>query len=224
MPYPSVGIDEAGRGPAIGPMVVAGVALSRAAVRRLRGAGVTDSKRLRAARREELLPLIVENAESYAIRVVEPRRIDEAVLRGELNLLEAEAMGELVRELKPAQAILDSPMRNCKKFAELVRSFSGPGVRIRAENHADSKYVQVAAASIVAKVERDRRIRELSVLTGIDLGSGYPNDPRTRGAILRILRGESFPRDQVRWSWITVRRTIADMRRSDLTGSLDRVI
>lgn len=220
MSPPSAGIDEAGRGPVIGPMVVAGVLLSKRTAKSLREAGVTDSKRLKAAKREEILPLIVENAESYAIRVVEPRRIDEAVSRGMLNLLEAEVMGELLRELRPSYAIVDSPMRNCRKFEELVKSFSGYNARIRAENHADAKYVQVAAASIVAKVERDRRIKELISLTGMDLGSGYPHDPRTREAILRILSGESFPKDQVRWSWLTVRRVLTDLRRSDLTGFL----
>ncbi|MEM0017110.1 MAG: ribonuclease HII [Candidatus Korarchaeum sp.] len=221
MSPPSAGVDEAGRGPVIGPMVVAGVLLSRRAVKSLREAGVTDSKRLRADKREELSLLIMENADSYAIEVVEPRRIDEAVSRGMLNLLEAEVMGRLVRELRPAYTIVDSPMRNCRKFAELVRSFSGLNARIRAENHADERYVHVAAASVVAKVERDRRIRELSGLTGMDLGSGYPHDPRTRGAILRILSGESFPRDQVRWSWLTVRRMSAAMRGSDLTDFLE---
>ncbi|MCS7103833.1 MAG: ribonuclease HII, partial [Candidatus Korarchaeum sp.] len=218
---PSAGVDEAGRGPVIGPMVIASVVLSRGAAKRLREAGITDSKRLRAAKREELLPIIVENADSYAIKVVEPRRVDEAVSKSMLNLLEAEVMGELLRELKPVYAIVDSPMRNCRKFAELVRRFSGSGVRIKAENYADLRYTQVAAASIVAKVERDRRMRELSVLTGMDLGSGYPHDPRTREAIIRILRGESFPADQVRWKWATVQRILADMRRSDLTRFLD---
>ncbi|MEM3691856.1 MAG: ribonuclease HII, partial [Candidatus Korarchaeum sp.] len=105
MSPPSAGVDEAGRGPVIGPMVVAGVLLSRRAVKSLREAGVTDSKRLRADKREELSLLIMENADSYAIEVVEPRRIDEAVSRGMLNLLEAEVMGRLVRELRPAYTI-----------------------------------------------------------------------------------------------------------------------
>ena len=205
----------------IGPMVVACVILSRGAARRLRELGVVDSKRLRADRREELLPLILENADSHAIRAIEPRRIDEAVSKGMLNLLEAEAMGELIRELRPSQAIVDSPMRNCRKFAELVKSFSGPGVRIRAENHADERHVQVAAASIVAKVERDRRMRELSSITGLDLGSGYPHDPRTREAINRILRGEDFPRDQVRWRWATIRRVLSEAKRGRLMDFLD---
>lgn len=220
MSHLPAGIDEAGRGPVIGPMVVACVILSRRAARTLRELGVVDSKRLRADRREYLLPLILENADSYAIKVIEPRRIDEAVSKGMLNLLEAEVMGELLRELRPPQAIVDSPMRNCRKFSELVRRFSGSDVRVRAENHADERYIQVAAASIVAKVERDRRMRELGSLIGLEVGSGYPHDPRTREVINRILRGESFPEDQVRWSWATIQRVLAKEKQSHLNDFL----
>jgi len=217
----SAGIDEAGRGPVIGPMVVAGVLLSREGARRLREIGVMDSKRLKAARREELLPMILEEADSYAMRVIEPRRIDEAVSKGALNLLEAEVMGEIIRELRPSCAIIDSPMRNCRRFAELVRGFLDFSVRIRAENYADAKYVQVAAASIVAKVERDRRIRELSELSGIELGSGYPHDMRTRAAVERILRGEAFPRDQVRWRWATIQGMRSRLMGREITDFLE---
>ena len=218
-----MGIDEAGRGPVIGPMVVAAVILKRREAKRLREMGVTDSKLLSAERREELFPMIIESAESYLIKVIEPKRIDEAVSKNILNLLEAEVMSELIRELRPARVIVDSPMRNCRKFSEVLRGFLGDlSVKIIAENKADSKYVQVASASIIAKVERDRRIRELSELTGIDIGSGYPGDPKTREAIKIILKGAEFPRDQVRWKWATINKLLEEIRGRDLTEFLDR--
>lgn len=214
----SAGADEAGRGPLIGPMVVAGVVLSKGAARKLRELGVTDSKRLSPKRREELYPLIIENSESYAFEVIEPRRIDEAVSKGMLNYLEAEVMAGVIKELGPSSAILDSPMRNCRKFVEIVKGFlEGMNVRIRAENFADAKYVQVASASIIAKVERDKRVKELSLRTGLDLGSGYPHDPKTREAIAKIVCGVEFPRDQVRWKWATVRNILSNIR----SGSIE---
>ncbi len=217
-----MGIDEAGRGPVIGPMVVAAVILKRKEARRLREMGVVDSKLLSAERREELLPIIIESAESYSMRVIEPRRIDEAVSKNMLNILEAEVMSELIRELRPAKVIVDSPMRNCRKFSNILRGFLGDSsVKIVAENKADSKYVQVASASIIAKVERDRRIKELSELTGMEIGSGYPGDPKTREAIRMILKGADFPRDQVRWKWATINKLSGEIKGRDLTEFLD---
>lgn len=217
-----MGIDEAGRGPVIGPMVVAAVILKRKEARRLREMGVVDSKLLSAERREELLPIIIESAESYSMRVIEPRRIDEAVSKNMLNILEAEVMSELIRELRPAKVIVDSPMRNCRKFSNILRGFLGDSsIKIVAENKADSKYVQVASASIIAKVERDRRIKELSELTGMEIGSGYPGDPKTREAIRMILKGADFPRDQVRWKWATINKLSGEIKGRDLTEFLD---
>ncbi len=217
-----MGIDEAGRGPVIGPMVVAAVILKRKEARRLREMGVVDSKLLSAERREELLPIIIESAESYSMRVIEPRRIDEAVSKNMLNILEAEVMSELIRELRPAKVIVDSPMRNCRKFSNILRGFLGDSsIKIVAENKADSKYVQVASASIIAKVERDRRIKELSELTGMEIGSGYPGDPKTREAIRMILKGADFPRDQVRWKWVTINKLSGEIKGRDLTEFLD---
>ncbi len=219
---PTAGLDEAGRGPVIGPMVVAGVVLSPKAAKKLKEAGVRDSKLLTPGRREELEPLIKELAEAYALRVVEPRRIDEAVSENGLNLLEAGVMAEIIRELRPSMVIVDAPGRNTEKFKRILKSkLEGIPVRVRAENKADRRFVHVAAASILAKVERDRRIAELRRRVDYDFGSGYPGDPKTREFLFRVLSGYPFPKDQIRWRWATVKNLLDEKRRTSLTDFME---
>ncbi len=218
----TAGVDEAGRGPVIGPMVIAGVVLGARAAKELRKRGVKDSKLLPPAERERLEPLIKEMAEAYAIKVVEPRRIDEVVSRKGLNLLEAEVMADIVRELGPSLVIVDAPGRNTSKFKEAMRSrLGGLSVRIRAENRADRRFVHVAAASILAKVERDRRIAELRERAGYDFGSGYPGDQKTKEFLLKVLGGYPFPKDQIRWKWATMQNLLDERRRTSLTDFLE---
>lgn len=218
----TAGVDEAGRGPVIGPIVVAGVLMEGRVAKRLRDIGVKDSKLLSPDERKRLEPLIKEMAEAYTIRVVEPRRIDEVVSKKGLNILEVDVMADIVRELWPSYVIVDALGRNASKFKEILRSkLSGLSVRIRAESKADRRFTHVAAASILAKVERDRRIAELRERTGYEFGSGYPSDPRTRELLMKVLEGLPFPRDQIRWKWATLRNLIEEKRRSRLTDFLD---
>ncbi len=218
---PTAGLDEAGRGPVIGPMVVAGVVLTPSAARKLRAMGVKDSKLLTPERREEFEPVIKELAEAYVLRVVEPKRIDEAVSENGLNLLEAEVMADIIRELRPSLAIVDAPGRNTDRFKRVLKSkLGGMSVRVRAENKADKRFVHVAAASILAKVERDRRVDELKERACYDFGSGYPGDRRTKEFLLKVLGGYPFPKDQIRWKWATMQNLLDERRRTSLMGFL----
>ncbi len=202
----TAGIDEAGRGPVIGPMVVAGVLIRGKRLKILREAGVKDSKLLSRGRREELKDLILEVADAHVIRVVHPKRIDEAVSIRGLNKLEAEVMAEVIRELRPTLAIVDAPMVNTRKFASMIKALAGElNFRLLARNKADKKYLHVAAASILAKVERDRIIDEIKEELGVDFGSGYPSDPKTREFIRKVLKGGKRL-DVIRWNWATVHR------------------
>ncbi len=219
---PTAGLDEAGRGPVIGPMVIAGVILSPDAAKKLKRMGVRDSKLLPPERREELEPMIKELADAYAVRVVEPKRIDDAVTRNELNALEAEVMAEIILELKPSMVIVDAPGRNTDKFKRILKSkLGGVPVRVRAENKADVRFVHVAAASILAKVERDRKVAELRARAGYDFGSGYPGDPRTKEFLLKVLSGFPFPKDQIRWKWATMQNLLNERRRASLTDFME---
>ena len=72
-----------------------------------------------------------------------------------------------------------------------------------AEHKADENHPEVSAASIIAKVTRDRLIAEISNELGLDIGSGYPSDPKTKAAVIELVKGET-PHDCLRWSWKTV--------------------
>ncbi len=189
-----LGIDEAGRGSVIGPLVVAGVYGDE----ELKDIGVKDSKELSPRRREELFEEIVD---SYHVYVVElpPPLIDEYVRAGKLNVLEMEAAVGIIRESRAERVIVDSPDPNSERYGEEIARRTGVHV---VSEHGAERYPVVAAASIVAKVLRDRRIREIEEEYGIKVGSGYPHDENT----LTFLRANrlSLP-PFVRRSWKTVR-------------------
>ncbi|MFZ8855142.1 MAG: ribonuclease HII, partial [Thermofilaceae archaeon] len=176
------GVDEAGRGPLLGPMVIAIASISREKEELLVRMGVRDSKALTPSRRRALRALLERVLDYYAVRVVEPAEVDEAVSKGQLNLLEARIIAELVRqaasEVELEVVYVDSPDPVPERFERLLTSLIGEGVRVVAENGADAKYVVVGAASIIAKTERDRIVEELKRKYG-DFGSGYPSDPKT---------------------------------------------
>jgi len=151
------------------------------------------------------------------IRVVEPWEIDEAVGgRGDknLNYLEARIAAELINHLhtRVNAVYVDSPDPVPERYVKLIKQHLRrelQGLKLLAANHADRLYPSVAAASIVAKVERDRIIEELKRIYG-DFGSGYPSDPKTRLFLLRFIReGRPLP-PIVRRSWATLRRLALD--------------
>ena len=206
------GLDEAGRGCVIGPMAVAGVLFDQDSLARLVEIGVRDSKVLSPSRREELAVKIRSLALAYKVILVQPCEIDMAVATCGLNKLEAKIMACIIDELGPDLAYVDSSDILAPRFASTIRSYmrSGRPVEIVAEHEADARYPVVAAASIIAKVERDRALRCLKEEIGVDFGSGYPGDPRT----LRFLRDwyaryKSYP-DFVRKSWKTAREIAAE--------------
>ncbi len=200
------GVDEAGRGPLFGPMVIAIASISREKEELLVRMGVRDSKALTPSRRRALRALLERVLDYYAVRVVEPAEVDEAVNKGQLNLLEARIIAELVRraasEVELEVVYVDSPDPVPERFERLLTSLIGEGVRVVAENGADAKYVVVGAASIIAKTERDRIVEELKRKYG-DFGSGYPSDPKTREFAERWLREHGEPPPFARRSWST---------------------
>ncbi len=180
-----MGVDEAGRGPVIGPMVMAGVIVDEALKKELKDAGVKDSKKVLPNKREKLFHLISSKCKHHII-IISPKEIDAALSDTELNLnmLEAIKTAELINILRPDVAIVDSPSNNVLKYASHVRKHVGDSLRdtikIIAENKADENYVSSSAASILAKVTRDREIEKLKKELNVDFGSGYASDPLTQ--------------------------------------------
>ena len=178
-----VGIDEAGRGPVLGPMVVGAFAIRPEDYPKLLLLGVKDSKLLAKKRRSELALALADLASGIHLIEIPPARLD----RENLNDLELEAFAEGIRKLKPSAVFIDAPVgpRGIPRFRDrLAALLPSPVPDLTLENRADVRFPVVSAASILAKVRRDAIIAELAVAHG-DLGSGYPSDPKTRNFLLR---------------------------------------
>jgi len=175
------GVEEAGRGPVIGPMVMAGVINEEKDLDKLKAIGVKDSKLLLPKKREELFDKIKNIVKADEIIIISAKQVDDALESEELNLnwLEAETTSEIINKLNPDKAILDCPSNNIKSYSDYVKKNLKKDVEIIAEHKADLNYVVVAAASILAKVTRDREIKLLKEEIKEDFGSGYSSDPKT---------------------------------------------
>ena len=179
------GIDEAGRGPVIGPLVTAGVVIDSADEAKLKKLGVKDSKLILPKKREELYGKIVEIVKRHEIITLSPQDIDSALIDPDTNLnwLEADTTAEVVNKLKPEKVIVDCPSNNIEEYSDYIRKKLNVDCELVAEHKADLNHVVVAAASILAKVTRDKMIEEIKKEVGQDIGSGYPADPVTKAFI-----------------------------------------
>ncbi len=199
------GIDEAGRGAVIGPLVIAGVSADERTANSLKKMGVRDSKLLTPKKREVLAEKIEGVAKDIAVIKVGPCKIDSHIKGGvNLNKIEAMRMADITNFLKPHRMFIDCPERNLEKFNRFVSSMvrCEPMPEMITENKADVRYPIVAAASIIAKVERDREIAELCKEHG-NLGSGYPSDEVTVNWLKSHLEDNGKFPDFVRRSWMT---------------------
>ncbi|HJJ35595.1 MAG TPA: ribonuclease HII [Methanocorpusculum sp.] len=167
------GIDEAGKGPVLGPMTAAGVVVEGPDA--LNGLGIKDSKQLTPKKREELFEVIV-GTYPYHVVVKSPQEIDARP--GTMNAFTVSCHAEVLRNLVPDKVILDACDVNADRFGTNVLSASGISCDVVSIHKADAKYTVVGAASIVAKVTRDRIIETLREEFG-DIGSGYPSDEVT---------------------------------------------
>lgn len=201
------GVDEAGRGPVLGPMVMALVVVDEEGEQELREMGVRDSKQLSPEEREEMYPDIVKVAKDVVIARVEPFEIDSYVAKRSLNELEAVKVAEMVGRARvpPELLIVDSPDPNPARFAQRIQKYVS--IDVRAEHGADAKYPVVSAASIIAKVVRDRVVRGIEDLYG-RFGSGYSHDPETRGFLEEWVRKYGRLPPFARRSWRTVEKEL----------------
>ncbi len=200
-----LGLDEAGRGPAIGEMVIAGVLFDAKDSGKLKEMGIKDSKKLKHPVRVKLAKQIREIALDHAVVAVPPKVIDEALVRSELNHLETKHFKDMINALKPDKVIVDSPEANLKKFRrKLEDGLRHRDVEMVVENFADENYPEVGAASILAKVKREEIVKKLAEKHG-DFGSGYCHDPLTMKFLKKCWKeNKSFP-DCVRKNWVTVK-------------------
>ena len=200
-----VGVDEAGRGCVIGPLFVAAAAFTEEALNHLREAGVKDSKKLARRRREGLEPLVRQLAAAVVVERVDPSTIDSRNLNeAELDAVST-ALRRLASRLRELKAVVERVSIDLFGREEELRRVveeAFPGVEARLLHDADASLIECSAASIIAKVERDRFIDLLKRNYG-DFGSGYPSDPKTRRWLSTIATlGEPPP--CVRRSWRTL--------------------
>ena len=183
-----IGIDEAGRGPVIGPMVMCAFAIDAEKEQNLVNLEVKDSKLIPPPQRAILYDKLTENYK-FAIKVVEAKQVDDALNDPELNLNWLEALtsadicNELIKELNTddIKIILDCPSTNIEAYRDYFKNkLENKNVQVIAEHKADFNYPVVSAASIIAKVTRDRAIWHLKREYKVDFGSGYPSDPKTK--------------------------------------------
>ena len=199
------GIDDAGRGSMIGPLVIAGVSIKKQNLKYLRSIGVRDSKKLTPAMREILYKKILKIVDDYYVVKITPKTIDRSVSKHNLNHLEAKNMAKIVLKLKSNVSYVDSCDVDYKRFGREISSLSS-NAKIKSYHHADSRFVTVAAASIIAKVSRDRAIHRLN--KNFNLGSGYPSDKKTILSVKKILskkKSESF----IRMGWKPVQKIVS---------------
>lgn len=204
------GIDEAGRGPMIGPMVICGILVDSDRLHELVEIGAKDSKILAHKRRLILKEKIEKVASEIVIRTVSAADIDRLRKQTTLNEIEVTEFAFIAKTLKPRELYLDAADVIAERFGIKIGKLSGlasKGAVIVSEHKADSKYPIVSAASIIAKVERDRTIETFHNEYG-DFGSGYPNDPKTVQFVRNLVRnGEKLP-SIIRKSWKSVARII----------------
>lgn len=174
------GVEDAGRGPVIGPLVMAIASIKEEDEFKLKALGVKDSKLLTPKQRERLYEQIKDLCKYETIKI-NPKEVDRAVESEDSNLnwLEADKTAVLINKVKPEKVTLDCPSTNLNEYKKYILKKLKYKPKLFVEHKADLKYTIVAAASILAKVERDAEIKKLKEKYKVEFGSGYPSDPLT---------------------------------------------
>lgn len=209
------GVEEAGRGPVIGPMVMAICAISEDKISELQALGVKDSKLIAPKNRELLFHKIKELC-AHEIIIMGARDVDAALNDPDMNLnkLEGKVSAQLINNVPSQKVILDCPSNNISSYRNYVKSMVKSDVEIIAEHKADLNHTIVGAASILAKVTRDKIIDEIKKEVGEDFGSGYPSDPKT----IDFLKRNWNKYDVFRKTWSTYKKVALSGGQRKLDG------
>ncbi|KAJ4836862.1 hypothetical protein Tsubulata_030742 [Turnera subulata] len=218
-----MGIDEAGRGPVLGPMVYGCLYCARSYQNTLSTLNFADSKTLKEEKREELFEnLKADESIGWAVDVIDPRELSAKMLkRNKINLNEIShdsAIGLVTRVLNMGVLLTEvyvDTVGDAEKYrTKLSEKF--PSIKFVVAKKADSLYPVVSGASIVAKVTRDRALREWVLDESAEditrnFGSGYPGDPETKAWLEKHKHKVfGFP-TLVRFSWGTCTSYAKDM-------------
>jgi ribonuclease HII len=209
------GIDEAGRGSILGPLVIAGVSFDINDIKTLREIAITDSKKLSILKREKLFDNILLLSNSVFICKIKCETIDKYVNVKGLNQLESKYMTIVAENIYADKIIIDCCDVDTYRFQQAIKQKLKKRASIYCFHKADLDNIIVSAASIIAKVVRDREINKLKESIGKDIGSGYPSDPKTREFInrndfLNILNGH------VRLTWKPIKSILIKKNQTKL--------
>ena len=195
-----LGIDEAGRGSVIGPLVIGGWLMKRKKVRFVDRIGVKDSKKLTSKTRTTVSRKIKKIAQ-FETRIITAEEIDNLRLNGtNLNQIETNAMVDIIKTFNPDLCYIDCIDVNEQRFHDNIQKIN-PEMEVITEHKADDSYQIVSAASIIAKVERDKQLAIIRNEYG-SVGSGYPSDKYTI-EYLKSLNNDFPP--IVRKTWNTIK-------------------
>ncbi len=199
----------------IGPMCIGGVLADKEKIDSLKNLGVADSKKLAPKKREHLAHQIRKYAQKVYIFEVSPSQIDELRKVMTMNQIMVLGFSRVLEELQPDMAYVDAADVNATRFgnnlkAQYAKKFPEKAneLTVVSEHQADATYPIVSAASIVAKVRRDELIKELEKKIGIDFGSGYPSDPKTKRFLEEWSREHDTLPEFVRHSWKTAENVL----------------
>ena len=219
-----IGLDEAGRGPMLGPLTLGAAVIPESDIELLIELGVKDSKKLSAKKREHVLNSLkqYESERGWLLCTssIEPEEIDYGMIHGTLNQIEINGFADLLIDIKnrlSRNKLLDNTTivvqvdaadvkeeRFGRDIASRLPGWPWNNWLIISKHKADEKFPAVGAASIIAKITRDLSIKKLCFETGIDLGSGYPSDNKTKKILEFLVNGEK-PHHCLRWGWKSVK-------------------
>jgi len=211
------GVDEAGRGSIIGPLIVAGISVRDSKISELSKIGVKDSKKLTKKLRENMFSSIVDLADSLCIYKIDSNEIDYNVFLNKLNKLEAEAMAEVINNLHVDEVYIDCCDINQERYKECVKCrLVSCNTKLYSMHHADQLNLVVSAASIIAKTVRDNEIQAIRRIYNT-IGSGYPSDQKTMYFIREWVKKYKNAPGFARKSWRPLRMMLYENCSDKLT-------
>ena len=216
-----LGIDDAGRGPVIGPMVLAGCLIDEQTEKEFKSLGVRDSKMLTPRRREFLEKKIKEKATAFKLEITHASEIDDKNKSG-INLNDVEALmvvkiiNRINKGFKKIKVVIDCPSPNRIKWRESIvtKIKNLSNLEVVCEHKADKNHVSVSAASILAKQKREREM-DIIRKNYKHVGSGYSSDPKTKTFLEKNIKTLN-DKGLFRKSWSTWKKAASKSKQKKL--------
>ena len=201
---PIAGVDEAGRGSIIGPLVIAGISIKRNRIPDLAKLGIRDSKMLTSRARESLFKKIIDISDCLSVIKFESHEVDRYVFLNGLNELEALGMANVIDKIQGDKIYIDACDVNLIRYRHSIQKYMLSSRSIYCLHHADTLNIVVSAASIVAKIIRDKEIQKIRKVYN-EIGSGYPSDEKTMRFIKSWIKIHDSSPSFARRSWKPLR-------------------